>query len=248
MKLPKPIPTPERRLFIITIMLALIGLLFVFEASVAEAFAAFGNQWYFVRQQAMWLGVGLVGLVAGMFVPTQVWKKISPILYLLGIVLMVMVFIPHVGYEVNGAKRWVLLFGFTFQPVEVIKFAMITFFASWMEKHQKLLPFLFLTMIPVGLLFMQPDMGSALIVLAIAFGTYFLAGAPLKTFIWTGVAGVALLALLILISPYRLKRLTTFLDPDSDPLGASFHIRQIVIALGNGGIFGQGIFKNEIPN
>jgi len=178
-------------------------------------------------------------------VPSQVWKKSAPLLYGLSIFLLLLVFVPGIGFEVNGARRWIGFLGFSFQPVELVKFAMICFFASWMEKHQKLGPFLFLTLIPVGLLFLQPDMGSALITLAIAFGLYFLAGAPLKTFLFTGVAGVLCLILLVVTSPYRYQRVTTFLNPESDPLGASFHIRQITIALGNGGLFGQGIGKSR---
>jgi cell division protein FtsW len=241
MKVRRPALTTETSLFILTCVLCIVGLLFVFEASVAEAFASFGNQFYFVKQQAISFVIGLVGLGAGVLMPTSFWKKVSPIAYVCSLVLLVLVFIPNIGFEVNGARRWISLLGFNFQPVEVTKFAMIIFFANWMEKHQKLPPFLLLTALPVGLLFLQPDMGSALIVISIAFGLYFLAGAPWKTFLSTGAAGVLLLLLLIIVSPYRLRRVTTFLDPESDPLGASFHIRQIVIALGNGGLFGQGI-------
>jgi cell division protein FtsW len=241
MKLRRPAFSAELMLIALTLVLSLIGLLFVFEASVAEAYDLFGNPFYFVREQAISLAIGLVGMTVGVFIPTIFWKKISPFMYGLSVLLLGMVFIPGLGLELNGASRWILISGFSFQPVEIVKFAMIIFFANWMERHQKLKPFLLLTGIPVGLLFLQPDMGSALIVLAISFGVYFLAGAPWKTFFMTGAAGVALLSLLIAISPYRMRRLTTFLDPESDPLGASFHIRQIVIALGNGGILGQGI-------
>jgi len=241
MKIRRPAFATEWSLFLLTMVLCLIGLLFVFEASVAEAFALFNNQFYFVKQQAISLGVGIVSLGVGVFIPTTFWKRISPIMYGLSIFSLLSVFIPHLGMAVNGAHRWILFGGFSFQPVEIVKFGMIIFFASWMERHQKLRPFLALTAVPVGLLFLQPDMGSALIVIAIAFGVYFLAGAPWKAFAITGGVGVGLLLLLIIISPYRMKRMTTFLDPESDPLGASFHIRQIVIALGNGGVFGKGI-------
>jgi len=241
MKLRRPALSNELLLFVLTCILCVVGILFVFESSVAEAYTSFGNQFYYVKEQAISFAIGLMGLVVGTLIPTSFWKKISPLMYVLSIVLLILVFIPGIGFEVNGARRWIAFAGFSFQPVEIVKFAMIIFFANWMERHQKLPPFLFLTGIPVALLFLQPDMGSSLIVISIAFGLYFLAGAPVKTFLLTGAAGVALLSLLILVSPYRLKRLTTFLDPESDPLGASFHIRQIVIALGNGGIIGQGI-------
>ncbi len=245
MKLRKPLPTPEKGLLVLTLLLSILGVLFVFEASVAEAFTSFGNQYYFARQQLMWLGIGLVGMAISMHIPTKFWKTISPLAYLGGIVLLIMVFIPGIGKEVNGANRWLELGGINLQPAEVIKFSLIIFFASWMEKHQKLLPFLFLSVIPIVLLFLQPDMGSALIVIGIALGLYYIAGAPYKIFFGVAMFGSIALLLLILLSPYRLKRLTTFINPEADPLGASFHIRQITLALGNGGILGQGIGKSR---
>jgi cell division protein FtsW len=245
MKLRKPLPTPEKALLILTLFLSILGVLFVFEASVAEAFSTFGNQYYFAKQQMMWLGIGLIGMAISMHIPTQFWKKISPLAYIGGVVLLVLVFIPGIGKEVNGARRWLDIAGVNIQPAEVIKFGLILFFASWMEKHQKLLPFVFLTLIPVGLLFLQPDMGSALIVIGIALGLYYIAGAPYRIFFSVMMLGTIGLLFLILFSPYRMKRLTTFINPDSDPLGASFHIRQITLALGNGGILGQGIGKSR---
>jgi cell division protein FtsW len=245
MKFKKPVPTPEKSLFFLTVCLCLLGLLFVFEASVAEAFATFGNPFYFVRQQAVWLVIGVLALFGGMFVPTQFLRKISPFLYGTSILLLLCVFLPGIGKSVNGAARWISLAGINLQPVEVVKFAVITFYATWMEKHQKLSPFLFLTLLPVGLLLLQPDMGSALIVLSIAFGMYFLAGAPWKTFIFIGLLGIAALTVLVMVSPYRVKRLTTFINPEADPLGSSFHIRQITLALGNGGFLGQGVGKSR---
>lgn len=235
----------EKGLLLLTIILCLIGLVFVFEASVSEAFQSFGNQFYFIKQQAIWFGVGLCALSAGIFVPIKTWQKLSPFFYLGSIFLLLCVFVPGLGKSVNGAHRWIYLAGVTLQPVEVVKFAMITFFATWMEKHQKLAPFLFLTLMPVGLLLLQPDLGSALIVIAIAFGIYFLAGAPYRIFLTLGTAGIILLLMVILFSPYRLKRVTTFLNPDSDPLGASFHIHQITLALGSGGMWGEGIGQSR---
>src|SRR5258708_3797537 len=237
--------SPEKGLFVVTILLSIIGLLFVFEASVAEAFASFGNQFYFVRQQAVWLVIGVLSMFIGVFVPALWWKKISPVLYVVGILLLITVFVPGLSHPINGARRWIFIKNFSFQPVEFIKFGMITFFAAWMEKHQKLGPFLFLTSVPVALLILQPDLGSALIVLSIAVALYFLAGAPYKTFLAILAIGLIALVGLIVISPYRFRRLTTFFNPDADPLGASFHIRQITLALGNGGIVGEGIGKSR---
>ncbi len=245
MNIKKTVAAPQKVLLILTFILCAIGLLFVFEASVAEAYATFGNPFYFVRQQAMWLGIGVLGLIAGSLIPVSFWKKISPILYIVSVALVIATFLPVIGREVNGARRWLYLPGFSLQPVEVLKFALVAFFAKWMTEHQKLGPFLFLTLLPAGLLLVQPDMGSALIVLSIAFGMYFLAGAPLKTFAVIGGLGVIALTLVILASPYKLRRVNTFLNPESDPLGSSFHIHQITLALGNGGVLGEGIGKSR---
>lgn len=235
----------EKAFLLLTVMLCLIGLVFVFEASVSEAFQTFGNQFYFIKQQAIWFGVGLVALLAGIVIPTSYWRKTSAIFYFGSLLLLLCVFIPGLGKSVNGAHRWIEVARVTLQPVELVKFSLIIFFASWMEKHQKLAPFLFLTALPLGLLLLQPDMGSALIVVAIAFGIYYLAGAPYRIFFAVASLGIFLLFLMILISPYRLKRVTTFLNPESDPLGASFHIHQITLALGSGGLLGEGIGQSR---
>jgi len=245
MNMKNPVAAPQKVLLLLTLILCALGLLFVFEASTAEAFATFGNPFYFVRQQALWLFLGVIGLTTSSFIPLSFWKKISPVLYGVAVILLIATLLPGIGREINGARRWLYFPGFSFQPVEVLKFAVVAFFARWMTDHQKIGPFLFLTLIPTGLLLLQPDMGSALIVLAIAFGMYFLAGAPLKGFALIGGLGVTALLIIILISPYRLRRLTTFLNPESDPLGASFHIHQITLALGNGGILGEGIGKSR---
>ncbi len=245
MKFSKANFSAEKALLLITIFLSILGLLFVFEASVAEAFASFGNPFYFVRQQAIWLVLGLASIGVGIVIPLSWWKKIGPFLYIGGVLLLLAVFVPGISRQVNGARRWIGLGSLTFQPVEFIKFGIITFFAGWMEKHHKLPPFLFLTAVPALLLLLQPDFGSALIVLAIAFSLYFLAGASYKIFFGIASLGIVLTLLLVIFSPYRARRLTTFLNPDSDPLGASFHIHQITLALGSGGLFGQGIGKSR---
>ncbi len=232
-------------LMLLAILLSIIGTVFVFESSVSEAYTQFGNQYYFVTQQAKWLGLGVVCMLLSFIVPSQVWQKSAPFLFILSIIGLTTVFIPGLGVKVNGAYRWIKIGPATIQPVEFLKFSLAVFFASWMSKHQRLLPFLFLTLIPVSILLLQPDMGSSLIILSIAFGIFFVAGGNILSLISVGSIGIVALFFLIISQPYRLKRLTTFFNPESDPLGASFHIRQITLALGNGGWLGQGIGKSR---
>ncbi|MDQ3008544.1 MAG: putative lipid II flippase FtsW [bacterium] len=232
---------PSRGLLLCTFILSAIGLLFVFEASVVEAFNNFGDQYHFLRLQAIRFAIGTAAMIFAYFIPMTFWQKLAPWLYGIGILLLITVFIPGLSREINGAYRWILLGPIRFQPIEYVKLGVVLFFASWMSQHQRFLPFLFLTILPVILVMFQPDLGSVLILLAISFTMYFLAGGELKTFFSISALGVLGLALLIALSPYRMRRVTTFLNPESDPLGASFHIRQITLALGNGGWFGLGI-------
>jgi cell division protein FtsW len=124
--------------------------------------------------------------------------------------------------------------------VELLKFSLIIFSANWLPKHQKLATFLVSMAIPSLLLILQPDLGSLLLILAIGFSLYFFAGGKMKNIAFLGLGAIPIITLIIAFSPYRLERVTTFFNPESDPLGSSFHIRQIVVALGRGGWFGQG--------
>ncbi len=228
-----------------TILLTVIGIIFVFESSIAESFRTFGNQYHYLVQHLIGIGFGTVAFLIGLFIPTKSWIKFSPFLYAFGIFLLILVFIPGIGLSLNGAKRWISIAGFGFQPVEFLKFALIAFYSSWMTKHQRFLPFLFLSVIPTILMILQPDLGSLLLLLAISCAMYFVAGGDIKKLLGLAAIGIPLVIIAIVSSPYRLKRLTTFLNPDSDPLGASFHIRQITLALGRGGLTGQGVGESQ---
>lgn len=233
--------SPARILLGLTAVLSLMGLFFVFESSLAEAFALVGDQYHFVKLQGGYLVLGWLALFAAHLVPIKVWEKAAPFMYGFGLVLLIMVFIPGIGREINGAYRWLFIGPVRGQPIEFVKLAVTLFFASWMVRHQRLLPFLFLTGVPILLALLQPDLGSSLVMLAIAFTMYFVAGGKLLPFAGVSAAATVLLMILILTSPYRMRRLETFINPELDPLGASFHIRQITLALGSGGWFGQGI-------
>lgn len=231
-----------KSVFISTALLCLIGLLFVFEASISESIGTFGHSYHFVRQQGMWLAIGWFGLLASSLVPPKFWKASAVGWYLFGLLLLILVLIPGIGREFNGARRWIGLGSVTvIQPIEFVKFSIVTFFAAWMSKHQRVAPFLFLTGIPVALIFLQPDLGSSLVILAIAFGMFFLAGGETKVIIGSALLGLVIISSAILSSEYRMRRVSTYLNPELDPLGASFHIRQITLALGRGGLTGEGI-------
>ena len=237
----QPFLNKKNWLISLTIILTLLGILFVFDASVAEAFRTFNNQYHFLKQHLIWAILGIIIMFLASLIPLSWWKKLSKPIFISGLILLIMVFIPGIGRELNGAHRWIFLGNLRFQPIEPFKIALIIFFANWLSQHQRTLPFLFTTGLPALLILFQPDLGSLLIMGIIAFGMFFIAGG--KIFHILGISGLAILFLLVVIfsSNYRTERLNTFLHPQSDPLGSGFHIRQITLALGRGGVAGQGI-------
>ena len=228
-------------LIILILILTLLGILFVFDASVAEAFQTFNDQYHFLKQHLIWAIVGILIMFIISLIPLKIWKKISLPIFVVGLISLIMVFIPGIGKELNGAHRWIFLGDLRLQPIEPFKIALIVFFASWMSQHQRLLPFLFTTGVPAILILLQPDLGSLLILGVIAFSMFFLAGGKLYHIIGVSSVTIVLLLLTIVSSDYRRQRLDTFLNPQTDPLGAGFHMRQITLALGRGGVLGQGI-------
>lgn len=238
-----PLTSSKNHIFLlaVTLVMSFVGLIFVFESSTAESFLLFGNQYHFLIQQSIGLVIGLIALLMGIAIPSNFWIKTSLIWYSIGIILLILVFVPGIGLSLNGANRWISIGGVRLQSIEFFKFALISFFANWLGKHQRLAPFLFLTSIPAILVILQPDLGSLLLLLTIAGCMFYIAGGETKKILRLLAIGIPIVIILIIASPYRLKRLTTFINPESDPLGASFHIRQITLALGRGGWTGQGI-------
>lgn len=236
-------PRSKNYLFLLltAVVMSLLGLIFVFESSTAESYSLVGNQYHFLIQHSIGLGLGFFALLFGFLVPPKLWIKTSVLWYVVGLALLVLVFIPGLGLSLNGASRWIEVAGVRFQSIEFFKFALIVFFSSWLSKHQRFAPFLFLTAIPALLIILQPDLGSLLLLIAIAAGMFFVAGGDIKKLLGLAVVGLPIVVVSIIASPYRMKRLTTFINPESDPLGASFHIKQITLALGRGGLTGQGI-------
>lgn len=229
-----------------TIVLSLLGLLFVFEASTSESLQSHGHPYHFLRQQSLWMALGYIGLITTSLLPSKIWQKTALLWYVLGIVLLILVLIPGIGREFNGARRWIGVGSLgVLQPIELVKFTVVVFFAKWMSKHQRLLPFILLTALPIGLVILQPDLGSSLILFAITFGMYFMAGGNLKFVLGTTITAIIAIVIIIVSSPYRMSRVTTYLNPEQDPLGAGFHIRQITLALGRGGLLGQGIGNSQ---
>lgn len=228
------------------IFLSLFGLLMVYDASQFEAFQSFGDRYYFARQQSISFIVGFIALIFFSFFNYHNLKKVAKFFLFFSLFLLILVFIPNLGISAYGAHRWLSLGFITLQPAEIIKIATIIFLANFFSKQFKLAPFLLLIAIVVVIVgILQKDLGSVAVFVVIAFGMYFIAGAPLKHFLAVIVAVIMAIGGLILIAPYRIKRVLAFFDPFADSQGYTYHITQILIALGSGGLTGLGIGQSR---
>jgi len=215
----------------------------IFESSNVSAFRDFGDKYNFVKDQFSWGILGFIGLIIAMHFDYHKYYKLSVPLILFTIFLLLLVFIPGLGIKALGAHRWIGLAGFSIQPAEFTKLSVVIYLSAWFSTREKgrFLPFLLLVGLLTGLVILEPDLGTAIIILSVSAIVYFSSGAPIIHFLTLLPIGLSSILILALTSPYRLRRLTTFLNPENDPLGASYHIRQILISLGSGGIFGLGL-------
>lgn len=233
----------------IILLMVGVGLSLLFSASHFAAQRLLGNPLSFVLRQSMWAAIGLVGawVVSRMTVAT--WRKIVPFLLLASLILMIMTFIPLFGRELMGARRWILIGGFSFQPSEMVKMTLILYFANLFAKKEGQLedlknsllpPFIVLSVFSF-LILMQNDYSTAAFVFLIGFICFFLAGVKLRYLI-PALLGSSILGGLVLFSrSYRVERLMAFLDPGADPSGAGYQILSAKRALSEGGMWGVGI-------
>lgn len=241
------------------LLLLAIGVVMVYSASIAsaEASAQTGfRPWYFLARHTAFVIVGLVAAFVTFQVPMNGWRTLAPYLFVAGIVLLLIVLIPGIGRNVNGSRRWLSLYIINVQPSEFMKLAVVLYAASYAVRKAAFLhaqqPLrqtltrgfapLFATMVIIGgLLLMEPDFGAFVVIVAIGFGILFLGGLDWRLFAGlTALLPFALGAILV-AAPYRLQRLTAFLDPWSDPLGKGYQLSHSLIAFGRGEFFGVGL-------
>ncbi len=217
---------------ILSLFISFIGLVAVYNASVVEAFNDFNDKYYFVKQQFTWLILGLIVYFVVSRLNPKFFKKISLIFFVVALITMILVLIPGLGMKLQGARRWVSLGLFRFQPSELLKTSLVVYLATWLEGPKEIKKFAFLLAACLGLIMLQPDLGTAVIVATLGFGMFYLSGSKIKEIILFFACLTAGAAILIFASPYRLERLKTFLDPTADPLGRSYHINQVLIGPG----------------
>lgn len=230
-------------LFVTTTLLVLFGLLMVYNASSFIAFRDFEDKYHYIKDQSVWVVLGYCVLFFFTFFDYKKLYYLAVPLLIASIGMLIAVLIPGIGISVLGARRWIDLGVVTIQPAEFVKLAIAIYLASWFSHKEKgrLAAFMLLLGTIMFLVMLQPDMGTMGIILAEALIVYFLSGASMTVF-GLLLPLVALIGfILIKIEPYRAARLATFLNPNQSLDTSSYHVQQILIALGMGGITGVGL-------
>ena len=236
---------------LLSLVLALLlgGFVILASASISISENAADNPFFYLQRQLLAAVIGGIGAATCLFIPMQVWRNLGPLMLLLGLALLVVVLVPGIGYEVNGARRWVRVGIMNLQVSEPARLCLLMYLAGYLVRRSKSLreefmgflrPMIVLTVACV-LLLKEPDFGAAIVLLATALAMLFVAGARIRDFVVFFSAAVGAMVTLAITSPYRLKRLTGFLDPWSDPYDSGFQLTQSLIAIGRGEWFGVGL-------
>lgn len=236
-------------LLTITLFLICLGLIMVTSSSITLADRQYHEPLYYFRRQLTSVGLALGLAFVVIRIPMQMWERASTLLLVVGLTLLSLVLIPGIGYEVNGSMRWINSWPFPVQASEPVKFCVIVYMAGYLVRHGTdvrekftgfIKPIIVLTVIS-ALLLLEPDYGACVVIFAAALGMLFMGGVPLSRFFsWMLVAGGMLMTLAVL-SPYRIQRLISFVDPWQDPFNSGFQLTQALIAFGRGNWLGTGL-------
>ncbi|CDX03028.1 stage V sporulation protein E [Desulfitobacterium hafniense DP7] len=249
---------PRRRrpdLVLLGAILALltIGIVMVYSSSAVKGYVMYDDPYHFLKMEVMWVVAGLVAMILAMTLDLDLMRRWAKPALIIAIVLLIMVKIPGIGRRVNGADRWIGLGPLSIQPSEVIKLAMVLVMANILaiDPHKirsfrhGLLPVLGLLGLVAGLIMLQPDLGTTLVIAGVTFFMLIAAGARASHIIGLGGAGVGLVVAAIIAEPYRMNRIFAFLDPWVDPSGKGYQTIQALLALGPGGLFGLGLGQSK---
>jgi cell division protein FtsW len=232
----------------IVAVILLVGLVMVTSASVAVGTKE-GEPFGYLWKQLLSLGVGTIAAVVIMRQPVEIWQRYSTPLLVVAFVLLLAVLIPGIGHAVKGSRRWIHLGPLNFQASELARVLMLTYIASYVVRREAELktsfqglffPLMMLT-VGAGLLLIEPDFGSGVILLSTGLGVLFLSGARIRDVLLVCGAGAVLIGLVAVSAAYRLKRLTAFLDPWADPNNTGYQLTQSLIAIGRGEWWGVGL-------
>jgi len=231
------------------LILLSIGIVMVYSASSVEALATYGSASYFLKRQLVWAVLGLIVMVVLSRVPYEVWSRLAAPIFLVTFVLLLAVLIPHVGVQVNGARRWLGHGSILFQPSELAKLSVVALFSLTLTRRnvpvtdfwRGFMPHIGLLALLFAVIIKEPDLGTALSLGGTAIVMMIVAGADITHVLGVGLLAIPALGALIVTEPYRLQRILTFVDPFKDPLGSGYQTIQALLAIGSGGLLGTGL-------
>ncbi|SET30399.1 spore cortex peptidoglycan biosynthesis regulator SpoVE [Oceanobacillus limi] len=240
---------PDYTLLSIVVLLLIVGVVMVFSSSYIWADYKYSDTFYFLKRQLLFAGAGVVAMFFTMYTPYNTWGRYAKIILLSCFFLLLIVLIPGIGMVRGGAQSWIGVGAFSIQPSEFMKLGMIIFLSAYLAANQKYItsfkkgffPSLILVFTAFGLIMLQPDLGTGMVLVLTSMVMIFVAGARISHFIGLAVIGIIGFVFLILSAPYRISRITAFLNPWEDPLGDGFQIIQSLYAIGPGGLMGVGL-------
>lgn len=245
---------PDYILIITAGIIMIAGLILLTSAAIVLSQDNFGDKYYHIKHQLYFgflPGLGLLLICSK--INYHFWKKIAPYLFGFTLILLLLVFIPALSYGHGGASRWLNFGNISIQPAEIAKLTLIIFLAAWFANKKEqiksfefgFLPFLIYLIIITLLIALEPDIGTLSVLVISAVAVYFIAGASWPHFFLLILISFFIFIFLIFFAPYRLSRITTFLNPSHDILGQSYQINQSIIAIGSGGLFGLGLGQSR---
>ncbi|WP_409341242.1 stage V sporulation protein E [Paenibacillus sp. MBLB4367] len=240
---------PDPIMLLSTILLLAIGVVMVYSASAVLSFREFGDAFYYLKRQLLFAALGGVAMIVMMNIDYWVWKKYAKLALILGFVMLLIVLIPGVGVVRGGARSWLGIASFGIQPSEFMKMCVILFLAKMLSEEKLqitdfargLMPPLAIVGVTFGLIMLQPDLGTGAVLVGASLLIIYTAGARIAHLAGLAMIGVVGLVGLVLAEPYRMKRITGFLDPWQDPLGVGYQSIQSLYAVGPGGLVGLGL-------
>lgn len=231
----------DAKFLTLSLALTALGLVAVADASAPQAIQVFNDRFYFLKGQGVWALLGIATLLVVAKIPYGFWQKLATPLFFGSLVFLILVLFPGFGSKLLGARRWLVLGPLRFQPSELIKFTSALYFAKLASKNKPFMAYLLPFAATLFLVMLQPDLGTSLVIASIGVVQIFMAEVNIYYFIVLIFGGGLASGLLILFSDYRRARLVTFFEQTQDPLGQSYHIRQILLSLGLGGLWGVGL-------
>lgn len=240
-------------MFVTVLILLFFGTIMVFSSSAPHAYNYMkGDTYSLIKKQIIFASIGLIAMLIMMNYDYRKLAKISPVIFIISMLTLLLVIIPGVGSVFNGARRWIVIAGQSFQPTELAKISLILFVSHSLTRRRSLikkfkeglLPYLILTGFVAGLIMLEPHFSATLVIGFVITVLLFCAGAKLKHFFFLSAPVLLAGTLLVFSQEYRLKRLVAFMDPWSDPRGGGWQIVQSLYAIGSGGIFGRGLGKS----